>query len=37
MSVSMKPGAITLAVTPRTPSSRVMLRAIPTSAAFDDE
>ena len=37
MSVSMKPGATTFAVMLRDPSSRVIERAMPTSAAFDDE
>jgi hypothetical protein len=37
MSVSTKPGATTLAVMPRPPSSRVIERAIPTSAALEDE
>jgi hypothetical protein len=36
MSVSMNPGAMTFAVMPRAPSSRVSERAKPTSAAFDD-
>ncbi len=37
MSVSMNPGATTLAVIPRAPSSRVIERANPTSALFDAE
>ncbi len=37
MSVSMKPGATTFAVTPRLPISRVSERAMPTSAALDEE
>ena len=35
MSVSMKPGATTLAVMPRLPSSRAIDRAMPTSPDFD--
>ena len=35
MSLSTKPGAITLAVMPREPSSRARDRARPTSPAFE--
>ena len=37
MSVSMKPGATTLAVIDRDPSSRVSERAMPTRPALDAE